>query len=262
MIISESKLRQIIRQVILENNSEMLPDKPLERSLNPSNAALEGIQNMSFGFGTNRNNCLTIDKLSASLSLGDTVAYGNMIYSLIDYINSKKLVPKNVSVNDLLFVDMEESHCEPNEDDNYSPLVMAGEANHTVYDYVRTSTTLYTEQKPIGLTGSVEVPCLFGRYSSPIRFDIDEIKVLPYDPGDRYGKMSRKNERILERSSTQFKDDINLDIGNGGIPPLIPPSKRRGGGGGGGSNDELVYKVFFTNMMNLYILFIVPIDIQ
>lgn len=269
MKITENKLRHVIRKIIRENAEGLLPDKPLDSSLRPTANAVSGIKNMSDAFGANTVNCLTIDKLFTSLSVNDDKdMYGNMMYSLVEYINNQNLVPKKIQISDILFVD-EESYCEPNEDGFYSPSVMSGEMNHTVYDYIRTSSTSYTKASSIGMTGEVNVPLLSGKYNHSIRFLVDEIEFLPFNPSEHYGKFSSKNEgvKILERfASAEIErlmptEKLGLDIGNGGLPPFEPPSKRRGGGGGGGS-DEVVYKVFFTNLMGFGIVFVVPVDIS
>jgi len=262
MNITERKLRKVIRKIIRENTHGMLPDKPLDVSLRPTVNAIRGIKNMRDALGANTNNCLMIDALFASLSGNDDEnMYGNMMYSLVEYINNQNLTPKKIQIGDILFVD-EESWCTPNKDDFYSPLVKSGEMKHTVYDYIRASSTSYTGASSIGMTGEVDVPLLFGKYNHPIKFLVDEIEFLPFPPSARYAKFSPKNEsvKILERSLSRGK--LRLDIGRGGLPPFEPPPEKRGGGGGGGS-DELVYKVFFTRLMGGFgIVFVVPVNIS
>jgi hypothetical protein len=264
MKITESKLRHIIRKLILENSNEMKPDKPLDESLKPTSNAVNGIRNMSFALGSNEENCLTINKLFSSLDQDEKSEYGNMMYSLVEYINNTNQlkIPRKIQIGDILFVE-EDSDCEPTEDGLYSPLVRSGEMSHTVYDYIRSSSN---KLSPIGMIGEVEVPLLFGNYNDTIEFLVDEVEILPFDPRERYTKIFPKNEsvKILERTADAERRALlskkyGLNIGGGGLPPIKPPSKS--GGGGGGGRDEHVYKVFFTKSMGFGIVFVVPINI-
>ena len=265
MNVTERKLRKVIRKIIRENIDEMLPNKPLDASLRPTTNAVSGLENMNDAFGANKDNCLTIDTVFASLSSNDDKnMYGNMMYSLVEYINNNNLIPQKIQIGDILFVD-QESWCESNEDDFYSPLVMSGEMNHTVYDYIRAASTSYTGESSIGMVGQVDVPLLFGEYNHPVKFLVDEIEFLPFDPSEHYGKYSPKNESVkIFEKRTMSKEELISAISDGGFPPIEPPSSRRGGGGGGGGgSDELVYKVFFTQLMGGFgIVFVVPIDIS